>query len=90
MTSTKKAARPGPRSLPRAKAAKVRRALVTLSVIHGTDAAVGGVVGISGLSVRRIRERANEPSMATAEKVARALGWSVADLLAGTGKAVAS
>lgn len=50
---------------------------------------MGSVVGISGLSVRRIRERANVPSMATAEKVARALGWSVADLLAGTGARLA-
>lgn len=89
MASMKKPKRPGPASLPAAQASRVRRQIEQLWKEHGqNDEAVGRMLGRSGLSVRRIRMRENEPSKTTAGLVAVALGMTVADLLAGTGKAV--
>lgn len=63
--------------------ARVLKALADINREQGSYTSTGLVVGLSGLSVRRLLDRANKPSKRTATLVAGALGVSVDMLLTG-------
>lgn len=71
----------GKQSLTPAQNERLAVALEELKKRHGTDAAVGALIGRDQGNVSRVRRREQGGSMELAEGVARALGVDVATLL---------